>query len=463
MSIKRKLKTIYKKMLVKVGRSKAGNSVSSFISGTASILENEVGRANREKISARLMVERLVGTNATSDNFKGDYTERLELREKEKADNSSREIKVRIMHCHSNTLNAIETISESFQEDPKFDLKVILMHESGNSSELAKQMEYKGFPYLFDYDYDLQDDRPDIVLFYQLEYRYPDKLYEAYIYAKLVVLVPLTLTTIWYGERSISRMHLDMFKPGLVFATDLVMDKMKANASDILLKKMVPPQIDTVYRRLITEKRYPDGWEKLKNKKVMFYMTDHGLRHYFVSDEVSFDLYISLLMDFARREENKDIGLIIRPHFALINELLAHFWSVSDYEALIKYCNDSPNIVWDDTTDFMNGLSVCDAILSDLNTSVTYFSLASMKPIAITLRYDMFVQNYNKEFTDELYEVHSEQDLIDFMNMVKRGEDPKLDRRKTLFEKLIAPFDGESGKRVKNDIEKEYYSKIKGV
>lgn len=475
MSLIRNLKTVYKSLLIGIGKSKIGNSISSFLSGTVSIMQEEGERQNRDAISARLMVSRLIGDadgkeicSSTLISSNALVNEKIDVDSiigdcDRKADDgvhgvrtAPKKIKVRVMHCNPGTFNAIETISESFQKDIRYNLKIILMQESGNSFGLSKQMEAKGFDYVFDNEYDVKTDRPDITIFYQLEYIYTDAIFEARKYSKMVVLVPLTLTTIWYGERSISRMHLKKFQPDIIFATDLVMDRMNGNALGVKLLKMVPPQVDTVYRKLSGGECYPEGWEKLKGKKVMFYMTDHGLRQYTVSAEVSFDLYISTLVEYIKKADNEGVGLIIRPHFALIRELLAYYWSVDDYRSFVDFCNKSPNIVWDETNDFMNGLAVCDAVLSDLNTSVTYFSLASMKPIAVTLRYDMPVENNNEDLTDGLYIVHSRDNFIQFMDMIKAGKDPKKEKRKALFNRLIAPFDGENGRRIKEAIEQEY-------
>lgn len=455
MSVKRRLKEVYKKSLTKIARSKSGGKVASFLSGTVSILEAESGKKNKAEISERLMVKKLIGEKpdgiSVTDGIKAAHGENKGM-----YDISDSRLRVRVMHCNPGTLNAIQTICEAFQADLGYQLIVVLMEESGNSYALARQMEEKGFDFVFNSDYDIMKDKPDITIFYQLEYRYTDNIFMARQYSKMLVLVPLTLTTIWYGERSVSRMHLDKFLPDVMFATDLVMEKIRKNVSGCEILTMVPPQVDTVYRGLNENLTYPKGWEKLKGKKVMFYMTDHGLGEYKVSDELSFDLYLPTLMDYVGKEENKNVGLIIRPHFALLRELLSYHWSVADYRKFVDFCDKSENIIWDETDDFMNGLSVCDAVLSDLNTSVTYFSLASMKPIAITLRYDMPVKLENKDFTDGLYVLHSQENCIRFMNMVKQGKDPMRENRQGLFDRLIAPFDGENGKRIKEKIVSEY-------
>jgi len=455
MSFKRKLKEEYKKMLIKSVKSKVGRKIYSFIAGTASILDEEFGKPTYFNISERLMVSKLI----ENDGKEITYTNRKDSANFYFLEGELKKIKVRAVLCNPGTFSAIETVCEAFEKDDKYDLGIVIMHDSGYSFSLISKMQANSFKYIFSDEYDVKEDCPDIIIFYHLEYRYNENLIEAGRFSRMVVLIPLTLTTIWYGERSISRMHLDVYQPGVVFATNLVMDRLEKFLPNYKLLEMIPPQVDIFFRRTQEERRNQKGWEKLDGKKIILYMTDHGLNHYNVSDELGVDLYLPILLEYMKRPENKEMGLIIRPHFSLIRELLANYWSVDDYKKFIEFCDKSENIVWDETDDYLNGLTICDSIISDINTSVAYFSLASMKPIAISLRYDVYVPLENKDFTDALYLLHSNNDCIKYLDMIKSGKDPKLPERKVLFDRLMSPFDGNNGLRIKNAIEREYESK----
>ena len=185
-------------------------------------------------------------------------------------------------------------------------------------------------------------------------------------------------------------------------------------------------------------------------------MTDHGLRMYLTSDEVSFDLYFKELIRYF--DEHKDCGLILRLHFALIKELLSTYWSINDYKNFVKYCNSSSNIVWDETDDYLNGLSIADASLVDVNCTLVYFVLASNKPIAVPLRYDMPVVVNNPDLLEYYYKIKSKSDLIAFLEEVRTGIDSTKEKRQEAFDKYIETFDGKNGERIFNIIVDKYFA-----
>lgn len=452
MQIKRYLKDSYKKMLVFMGESPIGNQVGTFLCSSASVIMEQVGKVKRNEISERLMVKKLVASPLEQSV----YSKKNEYQICASSQSDPAIIKIRVVHCAPQFFGGIKTLCEEYLHDQRYNLKIILVNDTWSSYELSEQMINEGIDYTFENDYDFSVDRPDITIFYLLEYSYTKKILEARIYSRMLLLVPQTLTTIWYGDRTISRLHLDKFKPDIVFASKLAIGKLRKYAPAYKFVEMIPPRLDIIYRNLEKTACNPAGWEKLKNKKVIMYMSDHGLTQHATSDEMTFDLYLPILMDYIKANGNEEVGLIIRPHFALIRELLAYFWDLDDYHSFVSYCEKSPNIVWDESRDFSTALSLCDAILSDVNSSVTYFSLAAKKPIAVALRYDMPVELFNKEFTYGLGVVQSKEDCIHFLDMVKEGKVTWKESQEKLFDELISPFDGKNGQRVKEKIESEY-------
>ena len=80
-----------------------------------------------------------------------------------------------------------------------------------------------------------------------------------------------------------------------------------------------------------------------------------------------------------------------------------------------------------------------------------------MKPIGVTLRWDMEVKEIlsrNQEILDSHYLISSEKEMISFIKMIMDEEDTEIEKRRKLCEKYVTHFDGKNGERIK-DILKE--------
>lgn len=438
------IKKIVKRGLIKIAKSNYGSKLQNMLGGMSEIVDNEAGRCFRSEMLKRLAVNEII-------------TAREAVIQKKSISgvHSDNRIKIRFFHCNENTINVIQTVCEQFQKDQRFDVQVVLF--GGSYTAMIAQMNELGLKYITDADYDIVQDKPDISIVYHLEIIYPPKLLSIREHTKMVVLLPLSIGSIWFGSRTVSRMHLDQFNADVCFIGNLCYDRLIEPVGKSVIERMSPPQFDLLYRRLCEEVVYPVGWEKLKGKKTIMWMTDHGLKKNIISDEVSFDLYFhSVINYFVQHEE---MGLIIRLHFALLNELLGTYWTLDDYEKFRKFCDDSPNIVWDDTKDYLNGLLLADASIVDVNCSLMYYTLGARKPIGIPLRYDMPVEVNNPELLESYYQIRGEEDCCAFLDMVRKGEDPMRELRERAFDLYITNLDGKNGERIYNKII-ERYNKI---
>ena len=156
------------------------------------------------------------------------------------------------------------------------------------------------------------------------------------------------------------------------------------------------------------------------------------------------------------------MGLIFRPHPAFIAELFAYgYWSEADLVEIKHYCEESPNIVWDETDTYKAAYSVADAILTDVKCGLTVSALPMLKPIGVMYRNDKEIIPLHKEIVENYYSVHSEKDLTDFFDMVRGGADPMLEQRRKIVPKCVKHFDGRNGERIKDFIVRAYEAKLK--
>ncbi|SHI40609.1 hypothetical protein [Bacteroides stercorirosoris] len=429
------LKILYRKGLMKIAHCSIGVKIESFFKGSAQILNEETGRKYRSDMRTRLAVSNVVSVTELDDNnhFKSSL-------------NSEDKIKIRFFHCSESTFSVIQTVCESFRNDERFDLLIVLF---GNSPYgMIKQMQDLKFKYVEDYNYDLSKDCPDISVLYHLEIIYPPQLAQIREFSKYVALVPLGIGSIWFGDRTVKRMNLQRYNADMCCVGNLCYNRLIDAIGRDKIERISPAQFDLVYRKFNSPVFYPKGWEKLKGKKTIMLMTDHGIRMHGVSDEVTFDLYFKTIMDYCKRHQ--DMGFIFRLHPSLIHELVGTFWSIKDYEIFVDFCKNSPNIVWDTTSDYLIGLHIADACMVDVNCSLIYFVLAANKPIGIPLRYDMDVEVNNPELVEKYYKLNSDEKVVEFFEMVRSSEDPKQSDRQQLFDKYIETFDGKNGYRIYN-------------
>ncbi len=441
------LKKILKSELIKIAKSKNGPRVQELLRGMSEIVDMEAGRAFREQMTKRLSVSNLLDNNEISISPK---------RESHKLESSQGKIKVRFFHCNASTFSVIQSVCECFKNDDRFDLLIVLF---GNAyTGMIAQMEDKGYSYILDINYDIKVDLPDISLTYHPEIAYPPGLTHIKDYSRFFVFLPLSIGSIWFGDRTVSRLHLDSFNADICFVGNLCYDRLLEPVGADKIERMSPPQFDLAYKKFSEKKEYPIGWEKLKGKKTTMLMTDHGLKMNLISDEVTFDLYFNKLISYYKEHTNE--GLILRPHFALVRELVSTYWSLDDYQSFIKFCNQSPNIVWDETSDYLTGLSISDACIVDVNCSLVYFVLAANKPVAVPLRYDMPVEINNPELVEHYYTIRSNKELENFLSNVNKGIDPMKEKRQQAFDAYIETFDGKNGQRIFDTILKRYYDYI---
>ena len=119
------------------------------------------------------------------------------------------------------------------------------------------------------------------------------------------------------------------------------------------------------------------------------------------------------------------MALIIRLHPAFLLDMKRNrFWSKDDFNKLRLFCEESDNIVWDDSTSYNRAYRVADGILTDGFCGIILSSLPLMVPVCTCYRYDLEVKPGHTEFVRSLYQAHSVGDLNNYLNLIRLGKDP---------------------------------------
>lgn len=150
------------------------------------------------------------------------------------------------------------------------------------------------------------------------------------------------------------------------------------------------------------------------------------------------------------------MGIIFRPHPTLIVELLdAGIWSKKDLQIIKEYCDQSENLIFDDTLTYDRAFSCVDGIITDAFCGITCSALPTLKPICLTYRSENDLP-YHEDLASCFYSAHNADELKVFMNIIKNDEDTMMEVRKSAAKKYIKHFDGKNGYRIKTFIKEKY-------
>ena len=222
------------------------------------------------------------------------------------------------------------------------------------------------------------------------------------------------------------------------------------------------PKFDNVWGAL-HKNNCPPTWEKLKGKKVVLWAPVHGLN----GDGIgwwwyTFDIYAKHIIEYAVQHE--EIGLIVRLQNVLVWELLElGIWKYKELEVIRKYCEESPNIVFDENSSYVDAYSVMDGVITDSLASVEHTALPTLKPICIAHR-DRAKDRAEaarmpalERYENILYNAYSLEDIDTFFGYIASGKDPMFDIRREKMGDYVKSCDGKNAQRIKDFIEKKYF------
>lgn len=373
----------------------------------------------------------------------------------------SNKIKVRIVHRSPAIWNAIQTICRAFREDELFDV-LLIIHNDWKYKESVRQAVENGYSYIMWDVYQAVEDQPDILILSGQRQTVLSGLLDSRKFAKLIVVASWSIVQYSSIEELWNRYKNDyyLYSPDYYLFDSLQYHLIKQ--SDYFSEQIVEmgnAKFDGIYQSVHRKRKYSGKWKKLEClSTTVLWTTSHGVHAQGVYRTCTFDLYAKTFFEYAYK--NPQMGFIFRPSLGLVDEMLEFgFWSQSDIQYLQEYCDNSPNIVYDDTDTYDIAYSLADGILTDAFSGMVCSALPTLKPICAAYRSRSDI-SWHKELLDSLYSAYEDSEIIDFFEMLRYKQDPKLELRKIASEKYIKHFDGKNGWRIKEFIKEKYYEKI---
>lgn len=364
--------------------------------------------------------------------------------------NCYKKVKIRIFQwADSSIWSAMESVAVEFLGDVRYDLMVIIDEIGEDGIKLYKRITSLGIRAVMAREYSVEKDRPDITIFNN---HIMFKFAEANS-VKLKYLIPFILIN--GGEEKSNAESINTAKASngvikRIFVDRNMFDALSGlNLTDASIELSGNPKFDLIYNSIKSHHEIPDGWGKLKSKKVILWAFDHN----WWMKSSSTDLYFKDMLKSITEDEQ--LGLIIRPHVIFVKELQSmRIWTVEETQTVKNFCEQSKNIVWDDNLDYGFAYSIADAIITDVNCGIIISALPLDKPIAVLQRYDGNIcEPHYPDIVSSHYNINSVDELDTFFEMVKNSEDPKRRQRQIMFERYVAHFDGLNGRRIKEVID----------
>lgn len=367
-------------------------------------------------------------------------------------------IKVRMTYSNSNFWNAISSLTQAFCEDTSIDFALIIA--TANSSEeerIIKQLSEKGYRYyLFD-EYQMEWDRPDILILTNSFDKVATQENSCREYARLIVVEDMQL--IWYRAESADyfcekqEKAYERHRPDFYLYDSLIYQEIKR--SSYFSEKIVEmgnPKYDGIYART-QKKEYFGRWEKLRGKKSVLWAISHGV------GITAFDIYAKAVFEYAN--SNPEMGLIFRPHSSFVDEMLEYgYWSKADLKKLKEYCDSTVNVVYDDSESYEISMAVSDGILTDVFCGIICSALPTLKPICVAYRSKEVIPCH-KKLLERYYSAHDTKDIKRFFDMILNEKDRMLHLREAACKEYVKNFDGKNSIRVKEFVREKYIELMK--
>ena len=360
---------------------------------------------------------------------------------------------------------SLESVFAAAQQSEDFEASLVytpFYHEN-----FSEQVDYYdayrelGLPVLRHNEYDLPADSPDVAFMIKPYGNVP----EPYICRNIGCVVP-RIVYIPYGME----ITTDLIKFGFQFYGHYITWRHCAygqvvkdygtkygyrNGENIAV--WGHPKADYYLTAGNRESRVPEEWKHRIGSRKTILWTPHHLIDLNENGTGTWLIWGERILKAA--QENPELFFIIRPH-PLMMGALVNTGAMTQEEAdrLRQTIDASENILWDTNDDYRIAFEAADAIITDGTTFSVEF-LYTKKPILLTPR-NMEGFYIYEEMLECYYIVNSIQDIYNFMEMVRTGNDPLREKRLALYEKtFFVPEHGTVGenimRQVKNDLEKE--------
>lgn len=355
------------------------------------------------------------------------------------------------------TWSTWNTVWEAVSADPRADVKLVYLpffhDEAGEDARMRSFLAERDLPFVQASAYDLEADAPDVAFF---QNPYDSTRPEEYAAVRLASLgirlayVPYGLEVGGGAENLRWQYDLDLQRLAWrVFVRAPRHRHMYARycqTGSAHVRVTGHPKLDRYSQGLMSARKgHLANW--LGDRRALLW-TPH-----FSVEAGGWSTYREYGETILRAFENRsDLALIVRPHPLFFGRMRKLGLMDDAREAAFRErLKASGNIILDESFDYAEAFACSEALLADAGSFVLEY-LPTGKPVLYLDQPQGPGLNEEGEVVRGYYSARNDADILDFIAMMARGDDPMREQRLALIPEFFGVLDGKAGARIAEDI-----------
>jgi len=346
-------------------------------------------------------------------------------------------------------------------KDNRFNVKIILLEEipyykNFNLENSKEFLEKNNLQYILDKDYSVKENKPHIAVLipnYDVLYRKPDW------YSLSLKSAGVKIVYIPYGIEIQKGDGLNFYPYTILNAWRIYtmseaikQEYMEYCPNRKAVRALGHPKFDS-YNDLSKYKLAQEVEMKAKGRQIILLKLHFPKKIVLNGKTVQITPYLDVYIDFFNKSENyKNFFFILMPHPLF----LAGYSDAKNQERaknLLEKAGHLENVYIDNSDDYRNSLVNADAIVIDRSSIMVEAGITDV-PVLYLYNSDFYepLTPPVQKLIDGYYSGCKTEDILNFLDMFKRGEDSKRELRLKTFREVVPFLDGNCGERIKNDI-----------
>jgi hypothetical protein len=357
-----------------------------------------------------------------------------------------------------------ESFYEACIDNEKFDVKLILLDdvvvETVQIQTARTFLEINGLSFIDFADFNIDLYKPHIMVFQtpydKLHRKYPNRSLNIKAKGIRIVYIPYGIE---FGDTSKSRN--DIFNVDVVnnawrvftLSEKMVEEYKKYSSNYVSVKAVGSPKFDGLYHK---EKYMLPNCIDLKTngKKVCLWKVHFPNRIKQNGEEVQITPYLKEYLLFAEKlKEYSDLFFIFMPHPKFMEACQWIDGAELDAKRLFSILSEYENVAVYKDDDYRSALVNADYMITDRSAIMVE---AGALDIPILYMYNCDYQEPMNAamapLIESYYQGINADDMIGFLKMCREGKDTKREERREAFHKCVPYFDGESGKKIAQNL-----------
>ena len=364
-----------------------------------------------------------------------------------------------------------ESFYHACLNDSRFDVKIVLLEEiayyrnlEGNAREF---LEKNNLQYILAKDYSVKDSKPHIAVLipnYDVLYRKPDW------YSLSLKSAGVKIVYIPYGIEIQKGCGLDFYPYTILNAWRIYtmseaikQEYMEYCPNRKAVRALGHPKFDS-YKDLSKYKLPQEVKIKAKGRQIILLKLHFPKEIVIGGKNTQITPHLDVYIDFFNRSgEYKNFFFILRPHPLF----LAGYSDAENQEKaknLLEKAGHLENVYIDNSNDYRTSLVNADAIIIDRSAIMVEAGITDV-PVLYMYNSDFYepLAPPVQKLIDSYYSGCKTEDILNFLDMLKKGEDSKRELRSRTFREVVPFLDGNCGERIKNDIVQSIESQSKKI